>query len=115
MTIDDIQKGQAIEFEMQKTDSGQYEIIDYKVSDLMVASEIWVTGDISMLMADFGMLTVNHTPVPEWGWDAGEMNFSVEESIDLTPFSEGQKIRFLIEKSANEYQLKSLEAAGGNQ
>ncbi|WP_375748284.1 efflux RND transporter periplasmic adaptor subunit [Vibrio sp. HN007] len=76
---------------------------------------VWVTGEISMLMADFGMLTVNHEPVAEWSWDAGEMNFSVDEAVDLSPFSEGQQVRFLINKSGNEPKLIALEPAGGKQ
>jgi Cu(I)/Ag(I) efflux system membrane fusion protein len=115
LDITPIQKGQSIEFEMQKTPAGQYEITDYKISETMMANELWLTGEISVLMADFGMLTVNHDAVSQWHWEAGEMNFSVDKSIDLSPFSEGQAIRFLISKTDGEFQLKDLELAGGNQ
>lgn len=71
----DVKRGQVIDFEMIKTESGQYEVVDYKVSDHQMAGEVWVKGDITMLMADFGMITVNHKPVPDWDWKAGEMNF----------------------------------------
>lgn len=102
-------QGQAIEFEMQKTPQGQYEIVDYKISDAAVIAEVWATGDISMLMTDFGMITLNHLPVTEWDWDSGELNFSVGEEINLSGFEEGQKVRFLIEKQGSEYILKQLE------
>ncbi|WP_394125645.1 efflux RND transporter periplasmic adaptor subunit [Vibrio hepatarius] len=102
-------QGQAIEFEMQKTPQGQYEIVDYKISDAAIVAEVWATGDISMLMADFGMITLNHLPVTEWDWDSGELNFSVGEEINLSGFEEGQKVRFLIEKQGSEYILKQLE------
>lgn len=102
-------QGQAIEFEMQKTPQGQYEIVDYKISDAAVVAEVWATGDISMLMADFGMITLNHLPVTEWDWDSGELNFSVGEEINLSGFEEGQKVRFLIKKQGSEYILKQLE------
>ena len=111
--IGDLQKGQIIEFEMQKTDSGQYEIIDYKADDSVVATDVWLTGDISMLMADFGMITLNHMPVAEWNWDAGEMNFTVGDEVSLSGFKEGQKVRFLIEKQGTDYVLKQLEAIEG--
>ncbi len=107
----DLQKGQVIEFEMKKTDSGQYEIVDYKADGSVVATDVWLTGDISMLMADFGMITLNHMPVAEWNWDAGEMNFTVGEEVNLSGFEEGQKVRFLIEKQGSDYLLKQLEAA----
>jgi Cu(I)/Ag(I) efflux system membrane fusion protein len=102
-------QGQAIEFEMQKTPEGQYEIVDYKISDAAVVAEVWATGDISMLMVDFGMITLNHLPVTEWDWDSGELNFSVGDEINLSGFEEGQKVRFLIEKQGSEYILKQLE------
>ncbi|MCA0936471.1 efflux RND transporter periplasmic adaptor subunit [Vibrio alginolyticus] len=109
--LGDLQKGQIIEFEMQKTDSGQYEIVDYKADGSVVATDVWLTGDISMLMADFGMITLNHMPVAEWNWDAGEMNFTVGDEVNLSGFTEGQKVRFLIEKQGADYLLKQLEAA----
>ncbi|WDG11648.1 efflux RND transporter periplasmic adaptor subunit [Vibrio campbellii] len=109
----DLKKGQAIEFEMQKTESGQYQIIDYKADNSVIAAEVWLTGDITMLMADFGMITLNHLPVAEWKWDAGEMNFSVGEDVDLSGFEEGQKVRFLVEKQGSDYVLKQLEAVEG--
>ena len=109
----ELKKGQAIEFEMQKTESGQYQIIDYKADESVIAAEVWLTGDITMLMADFGMITLNHLPVAEWNWDAGEMNFSVGEEVDLSGFEEGQKVRFLVEKQGSDYVLKQLEAVEG--
>lgn len=115
LDIKTVQSGQSIEFEIQKTESGQYEILDFTVGDSVIANELWITGEISMLMADFGMLTVSHDPVADWSWDAGEMNFSVDEAVDLSPFSEGQPIRFLINKSGNEPKLIALEPTGGQQ
>ncbi|MGP8305926.1 efflux RND transporter periplasmic adaptor subunit [Vibrio sp. YIC-376] len=109
----DLQKGQIIEFEIQKADSGQYEIVDYKADGSVVATDVWLTGDISMLMADFGMITLNHMPVAEWNWDAGEMNFTVGDEVNLSGFKEGQKVRFLIEKQGSDYVLKKLEAVEG--
>ncbi|HDY8204950.1 TPA: efflux RND transporter periplasmic adaptor subunit [Vibrio vulnificus] len=108
-----LQKGQAIEFEMQKTDDGQYQIIAIKADNSVIASEVWLSGDISMLMADFGMVTLSHLPVTEWNWQAGEINFSVGDEINLSGFEEGQKVRFLVAKEGSDYQLKQLEAMGG--
>ncbi|MEZ9545121.1 MULTISPECIES: efflux RND transporter periplasmic adaptor subunit [Vibrio] len=105
----DVKRGQVVDFEMMKTESGQYEVVDYKVSEHQMAGEVWVKGDITMLMADFGMITVNHKPVPEWDWKAGEMNFQVSDDLDLSEFAEGQSVRFLIVKQGSDYVLKSLE------
>lgn len=111
--VEDLTKGQAIEFEMAKTESGQYEIIALKADNSVIAAEVWVTGDITMLMADFGMITLKHLPVAEWSWEAGEMNFSVGDDVDLSGFEEGQQVRFLVEKQGSEYQLIQLEEVEG--
>ncbi|HAS6150339.1 TPA: efflux RND transporter periplasmic adaptor subunit [Vibrio vulnificus] len=108
-------KGEAIEFEMQKTDDGQYQIVAIKADNSVIASEVWLSGDISMLMADFGMVTLSHLPVTEWNWQAGEINFSVGDEINLSGFEEGQKVRFLVAKQGSEYVLKQLEVLGGKQ
>ncbi|MEZ9765521.1 efflux RND transporter periplasmic adaptor subunit [Vibrio splendidus] len=105
----DVKRGQVVDFEMIKTESGQYEVVDYKVSDHQMAGEVWVKGDITMLMAGFGMITVNHKPVPDWDWKAGEMNFQVSDDLDLSEFAEGQSIRFLVAKQGSDYVLKFLE------
>lgn len=78
-------------------------------------NKIWVEGSISMLMADFGMITVEHQAVSQWGWDAGEMNFTVEDDVSLGEYSEGEKIRFLVEKQDNQFALTALQKAGGEQ
>ncbi|POF49183.1 copper-binding protein, partial [Vibrio vulnificus] len=54
-----------------------------------------------------------HLPVTEWNWQAGEINFSVGDEINLSGFEEGQKVRFLVAKEGSDYQLKQLEAMGG--
>ncbi|MFV8461764.1 efflux RND transporter periplasmic adaptor subunit [Vibrio campbellii] len=113
LDISQLKRGQVVDFEMMKTESGQYEVVDYKVSEHQMAGEVWVKGDITMLMPDFGMITVNHKPVPEWDWKAGEMNFQASDELDLSEFSEGQTIRFLVAKQGSDYVLKSLEAGEG--
>ncbi|MEH0665860.1 efflux RND transporter periplasmic adaptor subunit [Vibrio scophthalmi] len=105
--------GQTIEFEMEKGQNGQYQIVDYSVSDQVAPSQVWVTGEITMLMADFGMVTLSHQAVSEWNWPAGEMNFSVDDTIALGAFREGQTVRFLIEKQGADYQLTRLDAQEG--
>ncbi|MCG9642338.1 efflux RND transporter periplasmic adaptor subunit [Vibrio sp. Isolate34] len=113
LDISQLKRGQVVDFEMMKTESGQYEVVNYEVSEHQMAGEVWVKGDITMLMPDFGMITVNHKPVPEWDWKAGEMNFQANDDLDLSEFAEGQTIRFLVAKQGSDYVLKSLEAGEG--
>ena len=98
---------------MKKSESGQYEIVDYKISQAQVAKEIWVSGNITMLMADFGMITLAHQPVLAWNWEAGEMNFAVDESVELTGLKEGQNVDFLVENKGGDFVLKRLKKSEG--
>ncbi|MGY5767375.1 efflux RND transporter periplasmic adaptor subunit [Vibrio cincinnatiensis] len=107
-----LSQGQAIEFEMEKTPSGQYQIIAIKADDRVVAGEVWIKGDISMLMADFGMVTLSHLAVPEWNWEAGELNFSVGDEINLSDFKQGEKVQFLVARNGSDYVLKQLKEQG---
>ncbi|UTV29587.1 efflux RND transporter periplasmic adaptor subunit [Photobacterium atrarenae] len=106
------QPGQPIEFEIRKTEDGQYEVVDFKVDEHAPPAEAWIRGEITMLMADFGMVTVKHEPVDVWQWDAGEINFSVGEDIDLSGLAEGDLVRLLVRQQGGEYALQSLEKAG---
>jgi Cu(I)/Ag(I) efflux system membrane fusion protein len=107
--ISQLTKGQQIDFEMQKGESGQYDVVSLSVDESVMASEIWVDGKISMLMADFGMITLQHEAAPEWSWQAGEMNFSVGDEVDLSNLIEGQSIRFLVSKDGADISLQKIE------
>lgn len=104
-------KNQNIEFEIQKTPQGKYEILALKVSDKQAAKAHWITGKITMLMADFNMITVSHDAVDDWQWSAGEMNFTTDGSIDLNAFKEGESVSFLLKKENADYVLKALKPA----
>lgn len=75
-------------------------------------NSIWISGDITMLMADFGMVTFEHKAVSQWDWKAGEMNFSVENKIDLSAFHEGEAVQFLVRKDNDEFKLLEIEKEG---
>lgn len=113
--IDALKSGQVVEFELQKTPDGQYQIIDIKSDGSVVAGEVWLEGDITILMQDFGMITLQHLPVSEWNWEAGEMNFTVDPDIKLSGLEEGDRVRFLVQKQNNDFTLKSIERIGGKQ
>jgi len=115
LTLDEIKTGQSIDFEIEKEASGGYKILDLKINQDKLINEVWSTGEISMLMADFNMISIAHEPISEWQWKKGEMNFSVTNDIDLSTFKEGQKIKFLVTKKAGDYSLKQLELFGGEE
>ncbi|CEO38856.1 efflux RND transporter periplasmic adaptor subunit [Photobacterium kishitanii] len=109
LAINTLTVGQPLKFEIKKTANNQYQIIDYKKDTKKAINEVWVNGDISMLMADFNMITVNHQPVPAWQWPAGEMNFTVNDTIALNHFKQGQSVRFKLVKNGSDYTLQDLQ------
>ncbi|MGF1911410.1 efflux RND transporter periplasmic adaptor subunit [Vibrio kasasachensis] len=112
--IEALKQGDSIEFEMVKTDQSGYEITDIKPA-VAVKQEMWVEGTITMLMTDFNMVTFSHQAIPQWQWQAGEQNFTVSDNFDLSPFGEGQKVRFLIVNDSGEWLLKQIETQGSEQ
>lgn len=104
-----LSSGQQIDFEMEKTPQGQYVVTEIKQAENAMPNEVWVDGEITMLMADFGMITIEHSAVPDWQWERGEMNFSTDGSIDLSGFSEGDSARFLIKKQGSDFVLSELK------
>lgn len=104
-----LSKGQRIDFEMQKGDKGQYDVVTLNVNESFIVNELWIDGEISILMADFGMITLKHAAAPTWNWAAGEMNFSVGENVDLSGFVEGGLVRFLARKDGANISLIKIE------
>lgn len=65
-----------------------------------------VSGEITEVMIDMGMLNVRHGPVKAWSWPAMTMMFQVSESVNLRNLNVGQKIEFeLIETAEGDYKI----------
>lgn len=96
--------GQAIRFLIEKTENGQYHVRDVVtdaqvVNQLAEVNSIPASGVVRDVMVEHKMLTIEHAPVEAWGWPAMTMNFTVSDNSDLKLFTNGQSIRFIIEKS----------------
>ncbi len=99
----------------QTADLARINGVRVNTDDSIFASEVWVEGDITMLMEDFGMITLKHLPVSEWNWEAGEMNFTLGPDVTLSGLKEGNRVRFLVQKHNDDFSLKSIERIGGKQ
>ncbi len=83
-----------------------------RINTPQMENQAWLEADITTLMADFGMVTLRHQSLESWQWKAGEINFTVDEGIDLSPFHEGQKVQILVQRSDDSYQLKAMKNLG---
>ncbi|MGR5144171.1 efflux RND transporter periplasmic adaptor subunit [Photobacterium sp. DNB23_23_1] len=78
------------------------------------SSQVHTTGVIRNIMLDHKMLTIEHPPIPEWGWPAMTMDFTVSDDSDLNQLVGGQSVRFLVTKQDNgQYTLSGIEADSG--
>lgn len=105
--------GKQIDFELTKTPTGTYQIVDYKLGDAAKTADQWITAKVTMIMPDFGMLSVSHGAIESLGWDSGEINFTVNDTIDLTPYSENDEVRVKLHKQGTDYVVTELAMAGG--
>lgn len=62
------------------------------------AQTAWTKGEITDVMKDHRMLTINHQPVPEWDWPGMVMNFTLADGVDMGSLQKGQAIEFEIQK-----------------
>ncbi|MFK5986782.1 MAG: copper-binding protein [Pseudomonadota bacterium] len=63
------------------------------------------------IMASNNMLTIQHKPVPAWGWPDMLMDFPTHKNVDLSSLSNKQKIRFLVKKN-NDGSIELIEIEG---
>ncbi|MGF1737439.1 efflux RND transporter periplasmic adaptor subunit [Photobacterium satsumensis] len=77
-------------------------------------NQVHTTGVIQNIMLDHKMLTLEHPPIPEWGWPAMTMDFTVSDDSDLSQFVGGQSVRFLVTKQENgQYTLSDIKVDDG--
>ena len=53
-------------------------------------------------------LRLQHDPIPELDWPAMTMDFSVDESIDISPLQAGQNIHFGMVKRGNSWVIDQV-------
>jgi Cu(I)/Ag(I) efflux system membrane fusion protein len=76
---------------------------------------VWVEAEVTDVMADHRMVTLNHAPVEAWGWPRMTMNFMVDETLDMAQFEEGQNIRVqMAQGEAGSYVILQVEDVEGN-
>lgn len=125
--LSQLAEGQSIRFLIEQTEDGQYLIDQISMEqdgtanqmspvgqhETAVANTAWAKGTITDVMADHRMLTIQHSPIPEWDWPAMQMNFTVKEGDDLSQLIGGESIRFLIEKTeAGDYVISEIRPEG---
>lgn len=112
LSLQKITTGENIDFEIMKMPDGQYQVVNYKSKAPQTANQVWLSGEIKMLMPASNMISIEHKAMNKWQLAAGEMHFTNTHDVDLNQFETGQKIQFLVEKNGANYSLKQLKPMG---
>ena len=72
--------------------------------------EVMGMGRLNKIMAERGMVNINHEPMPEMNWPKMRMNFQVQEGIDLRELNLGDEVEFtLMVDDNNNYIIKDIK------
>ncbi len=104
--ISAVREGMIIHVQITKADDGSYPITGVHVpedaqSDVSVIDQAWTGATVKAVMTDHRMLTLDHDPIPEWGWPAMQMDFLVDEDVDISRLKVGDRIRIQVAKTTD--------------
>jgi Cu/Ag efflux protein CusF len=72
--------------------------------------EVMGIGRLNKIMAERGMVNINHEPMPEMDWPKMRMNFQVQEGIDLSELNLGDEVEFtLLVDGDNNYVISNIK------
>ena len=72
------------------------------------------TGTVNSVDPAQHKVNLSHQPIPDIGWPAMTMDFSVAPSVDLKAIKPGTRVNFTIERGQNGmYEIKAITPAGG--
>ncbi|WP_020407227.1 efflux RND transporter periplasmic adaptor subunit [Hahella ganghwensis] len=123
VSLEGLQAGQKIEFELAKKGDWEYLIQSIKgqsIKGLAIKDQgatataevtgVLATGEIKALVPDMAMIDLVHDPIPEWEWPAMRMSFQVEDPALMDTLKAGEKIRFrLRETEEGDYIMSDPE------
>ena len=73
------------------------------------------TGTVNSVDPAQHKVNLSHNPIPEIGWPAMTMEFSVAPSIDLKTIKPGTRVNFTIEQQpGGMYEIRAITPAGGS-
>ncbi len=71
------------------------------MSNVEPPTRVVSSGKVHKVMAEMGMVSITHEPIPEWEWPTMKMDFPVADSLALDAFPVGEKVQFELEKTGD--------------
>ncbi len=102
-----VKPGMNIHVQIRKDEDGNYPIVGIHVPDEQgsapanVTETAWTEATVKAVMPDHRMLTLDHDPIPVWGWPAMQMDFLVDEAVDISQLKVGDRIRIQVGKTTD--------------
>ena len=101
--ISQLKPGDRVRFTLKKVGDG------WRISAIEKAAPIEGTGIVRGVMADHGMLTLEHDPIEALGWPAMTMDFTVAKGVDIRGLKDGDRIRFTLKKDGDRWVITAIE------
>jgi Cu(I)/Ag(I) efflux system membrane fusion protein len=89
-----------IDAELMRMEEGDSSMSDAEQNSMSL-TKVRATGTVTKVMQDMQMLSINHDPIPEWDWPSMKMDFQVAPGLALDQITQGQSIRFELEKTGD--------------
>jgi len=70
-----------------------------------------VAGEVRKVKPDSGKITIRHEPIPNLDMPSMSMVFRVEEGIDISQFSKGDKVEFTVVERDGKMLILSIAKA----
>lgn len=96
----DSESSKTSDFQRMNHDDDQ----DKKNSD-----SVWVAARVKSLMAEHRMVTLAHEAIEHWQWPAMEMDFTVDDSVDMSRLAGGMTIQVEIRRQDNKYRISQVQ------
>lgn len=101
-----VEKGMKVRVQIQKDDGNNYLVVALQMSsdddgEGGIVDKASTEATVKAVMPDHRMLTLDHDPIPAWGWPAMKMDFLVTEGLDISSLKVGDRIRVEVGKSGD--------------
>ncbi len=96
-------EGDRVRFNLKQVDGS------WRISAIEKAAPVTGSGVVRGVMADHGMLSLEHDPIEALGWPAMTMDFTVADGVDIGDLKAGDRIRFTLKKDGDRWVITAIE------
>lgn len=80
-----------------------------KSMDMDMSGKIMGVGVLKKLMQEKGKVNMSHEPIEELGWPDMQMDFTIQDGVDLSKFKPNDEVEFHLKKGVDGYEINSMQ------